>query len=248
MSGHSKWSTIKHKKALTDATRGKLFSKLTKAISVAAVTGGGTDPETNYKLKVAIDAAKAANMPKANIERVLKKAEKETDLKEVTYEGFGPDGVNIIVETATDNRNRTAQEVKTIFDRGGGRLAGPGSVSHNFSPKGLISIKKEKDSQEQMLKLIDLGVEDIEETGDGIEAYVEVNEHSITKNKLADAGFNIEFSEIVRKPKTTHKISDAKLASKVIKLLEKFNNHDDVQKVFSNIDIDDNMLDKVVAN
>lgn len=245
MSGHSKWSTIKHKKALTDATRGKLFSKLSKAISVALATGGGIDPETNYKLKVAIEAAKSSNMPKSNIERILSKASQDSNLDEVTYEGFGPDGIGVIVETATDNRNRTAQEIKSIFDRGGGRLAGRGAVSHNFNPKGLIVINKEKDFQEQMLKLIDLGVDDVEETKDGVEVYVETNELSRTKDKLSDSGFKVVSSEMVRKPKSLQKISDVKIAAKAIKLLENLDNNDDVQKVFSNLDIEDDVLNQV---
>lgn len=245
MSGHSKWSTIKHKKALTDASRGKLFSKLSKAISVAVATGGGSDPETNYKLKVTLDQAKSANMPKSNIDRILSKASQETLLVEVAYEGFGPDGIGVIVETATDNRNRTAQGVKGIFDRGGGRLAGPGAVSHNFNPKGLIVVSKERDAEEQMLKLIDLGVDEFEEEGDGIEVYVEVGDISDTKNKLVDSGFKVISSELVRKPKIMHSISDVKIAAKVIKLLESFENNDDVQKVFSDVDISEETLSKI---
>lgn len=143
MSGHSKWSTIKRQKAVTDQARGKIFSKLSKAISVAVKTGGSDNPDFNPKLRVAVETAKASNMPKSNIDRAIQRASEVGDLTEVLYEGFGPYGVGVVVEATTDNKNRTSQEIKTIFDRSGGNLGGPGSVMFNFVKKGMIIIKRQ---------------------------------------------------------------------------------------------------------
>ena len=249
MSGHSKWSTIKHKKEATDAARGKLFSKLSRAISIAVKTGGGPDPSANHKLKVAIDAAKTANMPKSNIERALRQARgKLGELEEMTYEGFGPGGINVIVEVATDNRNRTGQEIKAIFERGGGGLAGPGAVSFNFEPRGLFVVSKTGDSEEQILKLIDLGVEDVEETEDGIEVYVDPSDFSEVKKRAEDAGFKVTSAELFQKPKNLQVVSDKTLASKILSFLEKLEDHDDVQKVFANLDIPEEILKQIGVN
>ena len=245
MSGHSKWSTIKHKKAAKDITRGKLFSKLGRGISIAVKTGGGPDPASNHKLRVAIEAARAANMPKTNIERAISKASEAGNLEEVTYEGFAPEGVGVLVETATDNRNRTSQEMKAIFERGGGSMAGPGAVSFNFEPKGLIHVKKGSDAETQLLTLIDLGVEDAEESGDIVEVYTEANLLSQTKDKIDKEGFEVTNAELVQKPKTLQKVSNEASAKKTIDLLQTLEDHDDVQKVFANVDIDPEILDKV---
>ncbi len=245
MSGHSKWSTIKRKKQATDAARGKLFSKLSRAISIAVKTGGGPNPETNNKLRVVIETAKAANMPKTNIERALTKGVGGEALEEVTYEGFGPAGVNIIVEAASDNKNRTAQEIKGIFDRGGGKLGGPGSVSYNFDPKGLLVVSKGKDVEKQMLTLIDLGAEDVEETEDGVEVYVNPSDLSSCKDKIENAKFEVTSAELVQKPKTLQLIADKEKAQKVLSFLEKVEEHDDVQKVFANLDIPDQVLGQI---
>jgi len=245
MSGHSKWSTIKRKKEATDAARGKLFSKLARAISIAVKTGGGPNPNTNYKLRVAIDQAKAKNMPKANVDRALKSAEEAGSIEEITYEGFGLGGIGVIVETATDNRNRTVAEIKQLFERGGGRLGGPGSVSFNFEPRGLLVIKKNKDSENQMLKLIDLGIEDVEETEDAIEVYTEFSRLADVKKKTTNKGFNVLSAELVQKPKSYKEIKDSEKAKKALKFLEDLEEHDDVQKVFSNINIPEDILEKI---
>lgn len=249
MSGHSKWSTIKRKKEATDAVRGKLFSRLSRAISIAVKTGGGSDPSANHKLKVAVDAARAANMPKSNIERALQQARgKAGELEEMTYEGFGPGGINVIVEVATDNRNRTGQEIKAIFERGGGGLAGPGAVSFNFEPRGLFVVSKTGDPEEQILKLIDLGVEDVEETEDGIEVYVDPSGFSEAKKRAEDAGFKVTSAELFQKPKNLQVVTDKALASKTLSFLEKLEDHDDVQKVFANLDIPEKVLKQIGAN
>ena len=154
MSGHSHYATIKRKKDSTDAVKGMIFSKHSKAIQVAIKTGGSPDPDTNAKLRFTIDQAKSDNMPKANIDRILAKASEAGNLDEVTYEGYGANGIAVIVNTATDNRNRTSQEIKNIFERGGGSLAGPGAVSFNFESKGLIVLEKKSDVDEQCWYLL----------------------------------------------------------------------------------------------
>lgn len=240
MSGHSKWSTIKHQKAANDAARGKLFSKLSRAITIAARSG--PDPDMNYKLRMAIDKAKEANMPKDNMERAISKAQGGGDLEEVSYEGFGPSGIAVIVEVATDNRNRTGQEIKNLFERGGGSLAGPGAVAFNFESKGLLVVKKKGDLDTQMLDLIDLGVEDVEDTDQGIEAYVAPNELNEIRNKIEKKGYEIVTAELIEKPKSYQKITDPGQAKKVVEFLEKLEDHDDVQKVFANLDVPDGVV------
>lgn len=236
MSGHSKWSTIKRKKEATDKVRGKLFSQLSKAISVAIKTGGGNNPETNYKLKIAIDAAKSANMPKQNIDRILSKSESGS-LTEVVYEGFSPGGAGILVEVATDNTNRSAQEVKHMLEKGGGQFVSPGAVSYNFSPMGFMVINKHDDDESQMLDLIDLGVEEIDEEGDVLQVYVEPSDLHALKEKIESKGYTVESAQLIQKPKTEHTLtgSDAK---RTVVLLETLEDHEDVQNVFTNADIE----------
>ncbi len=245
MSGHSHYSTIKRQKEANDAAKGQIFSKLTRAISIAVKTGGGSNPDSNYKLKVAIDKAKALNMPKVNVERAISKGRGGGILEEVTYEGFGPEGVAVIVEVATDNRNRSGQEIKNIFEKGGGSLAGPGAVSFNFEPRGFLIVKKDKNTEEQMLTLIDLGVEDMEEMNDGIEIYVDANVLSQTREKLENKGFDVILTELVQKPKNYQSITEEKKASKILSFLDSLEKHDDVQKVFANFDIPEDILEKI---
>jgi len=248
MSGHSKWSTIKHQKEVTDQARGKLFGKLSKAISVAIKTGGGVDPDTNYKLRVAIDVAKASNMPKVNIERILSKKGEGGQFEEVSYEGFGPEGIVVIALAATDNRNRTSQEIKGIFDRAGGHLAGPGAVSYNFSPRAIMLVKKENDTEGQMLKLIDLQVEEIEETEDGIEVSVSPSKLGGIREKIENMGFSLISTELTQEPKSYQTIEDESKATRVLNFLDSLSEHDDIQKVFANVDIPENTLKKMGAN
>ena len=246
MSGHSHYATIKRQKETKDAQKGKAFSKLAREIAIAIKTGGGADPEANFKLRVAIDRARAANLPKDNIERAISNASKEGGSLDVfSYEGFGPDGVGIIVEVATDNRNRTGQELKNLFERGGGNLGSPGSVAFNFEAKGLIVVKSEKDTQDQILRLIDLGVEEVEESRDVIEAYVASDKLGEMKALLESNGFEILSYELIRKPKSLQVVSDPSLAQKNLKLLENLENQEDVQRVFTNIDVPDAVLDQM---
>lgn len=245
MSGHSKWETIKRQKKKEDLKRGKLFSKLSRAISVAVRTGGGPDPETNYKLRVAIDQAKEANMPKENIKRALSRGGgEEGDLEEAAYEGFGPGGIGVIVEVATDNRNRTSQEIKNLFERGGGNLAGPGAVSFNFEPKGVIVIKTKEEKDDMMLDLIDLGVEDLEETEDGVEAYVSPTKTSELKDKIEEKGYKVVSADLVRRPKLNKTVDGEEDAKKVLSFLEDLEDHDDVQKVFADVNIPQEIFKK----
>lgn len=233
MSGHSKWATIHRQKEANDSARGQVFSKLARAITIAAKTGGGPDPDTNFKLRVLIEKARASNMPKDNIERAISKASGGEVLDEVTYEGFGPGGIGIIVEAGTDNRNRTGNEIKNIFDKGGGKFAGPGAVSFNFEPKGQILVEKKGAEDEQMLSLIDLGAEDVEFTDDGVEVYTSPATLFEVQKKIADSGFNVKSTEMVQKPKMYQEI-DENDSEKAGKLLTNLNAHDDVQKVYTN--------------
>lgn len=236
MSGHSHYATIKRQKAATDAVKGNIFSKHAKAIMLAA--RDGADPDMNFKLRVAVDRARADNMPKDNIERAISKATTEAaSLEEVVYEGFGPSGVSVIVEAATDNKNRTAQEIKNLFAKGGGNMAGPGSVSYNFESKGFLLVKKDENAEEQMLKLIDAGVEDVVEVEDGIEVYTDPQTLSETRKKLIDGGFEIKETEIRMEPKNLQVVDDKAQADRVIKFLDSFEENNDVQKVYSNLDI-----------
>lgn len=245
MSGHSHYATIHRQKELKDAQKGQIFSKLAKEIAIA-VKSGGPDPNSNFKLRVAMDKARAANMPKDNVERAISSGSSlAANLEEATYEGFGPSGVAVIVVAATDNRNRTGQEIKNIFERAGGSLAGPGAVSFNFENKGLLLIQKSSDPETQMLGLIDLGVEDIEETDDGIEAYVSPDKLSEVRRKLEEGGFSITSAELYMKPKTFQPITDANEARRALAFLENLNDQEDVQKVYANIDVLDTVVQEI---
>ena len=243
MSGHSHYATIKRQKEARDAQKGKIFSKLARAIQIAVKVGGGVDPETNYKLRMAIDEAKTANMPKDNIERAINAGRvKAGDLEELVYEGFGPGGISVIVEVATDNRNRTGQEIKNIFEREGGGLGVPGSVSFNFEPMGLILVKKESNVDDQMLRLIDIGADDVEESGDAIEVFIKPDKLREIREKIKFSGFEINSTEVTKRPKVLQTISEPQQANKALSFLEKLEAHEDVQKVYTNLDVPDEML------
>lgn len=245
MSGHSHYATIHRQKELKDAQKGQIFSKLAKEIAIA-VTSGGPDPNSNFKLRVAMDRARAANMPKDNVERAISSGSSSAaNLEEATYEGFGPSGIAVMVSAATDNRNRTGQEVKNIFERAGGRLGGPGSVLFNFEPRGLIVVKKEGDGQEQMLKLIDIGVDDIDDTGEALEVYVPSVKTMEVKDAIEKLGFTVISAELTLKPKNMQTVSEVNEASKVLSFLDVLGEHEDVQKVYANIDIPNEVMSKL---
>ncbi len=235
MSGHSHFATIKRQKGLKDAAKGNIFGKLSKNISIAIKSGGGTNPDMNFKLRIAIDKAKEFNMPKDNIDRILKTAESKMEsIEEMRYEGFGPYGVGVIKDVVTDNKNRSAQEFKNIFEKAGGNIGGPGSVSYNFDSKGYLLVKKTEDPDSQTLSLIDLGVEDINDTEDGLEVYVQPEDLSKEKHKIEEAGFVVTRAELTMIPKNYVEVSDPDHVEKLTKFLESLEDHDDVQKVYSN--------------
>ena len=238
MSGHSKWSTIKHQKGINDARRGQLFSKLARAITIAAKVGGG-NPDSNLKLRLAMDKAREANMPKENVERAVEKGKGAAGgtLQEVVYEGYGPGGVAILVEAATDNRNRTTQEIKSIFDKAEGSLGSPGSVSFQFEQKGLILVDSvnDKDKEEKTLKIIDIdGVDDVLEIKEGIEVYTSHSNLMKVKEEIEALGISVKSAELTFKPKTPLEVEEKKL-DRIIKLINTLDEHDDTQKVYANL-------------
>lgn len=241
MSGHSKWSTIHRQKEVVDAKRGQVFTKLGNAITVAVRAGGGvTDPNTNFKLRLAIEKAKQLNMPKDNIERAVARGGGGAgggNWEEVTYEGYGPGGIAVVVEAATDNKQRTAQEIKNLMERAGGRLVGPGAVAFQFERAGLLTLIKPENAEEAILQIIDLGVEDVEEAPDAIEVYIRPESLEEIKNKLQKAGFTVSRFEIVLRPKTTVVISDPQQTQRVLAFMEKLEDQSDVQRVFANFEI-----------
>ncbi|EKE13086.1 MAG: protein of unknown function DUF28 [uncultured bacterium] len=241
MSGHSHFATIKRQKAANDSAKGNLFSKLARAIMIAAKSGG--DPDMNYKLRFEIDKAREAGMPKDNIERAITKATTEAaNLEEITYEGFGPGGIGVMIEVASDNKNRAAQEIKNLFDRAGGSMGGPNSVAFNFESKGFMMVKKTEDPDTQMLELIDAGAEDIEDVGEEFEIYVAPDKLGQINKDLTAKGFEIKETELQMKPKNFVNVSEAAVASKIIKFIDEVESHDDVQKVFTNADIPDEVM------
>jgi len=246
MSGHSKWSTIKHKKGAADKKRGALFSKLAKLIAVAA--RGGGDPEGNFSLRLIVDKAKAANMPKNNIERAIKKGTGEdksgTALEEVMYEGYGPAGIAVLIKSITDNRNRTVSEIRNLMNKGGGNMAESGAVAWMFEPKSIINITA-KANNENELKIIDAGATDYKIDGDTIEIHTDPKELAQVKNKLEESGFKIESAELSFVPKQMMKIEDLSMAKQVINFIENLEDSDEVSELFTNFDIPDEILNKI---
>lgn len=243
VSGHSKWSTIKRQKGAEDRRRGLAFSKLARVITVAA--RAGSDPESNFKLRLAIEQAKSVNMPKETIKRAIERGagyEEREEFEEASYEGYGPFGVAILVETLTDNKKRTVSALKNIFERGGGNLTSPGSVAYQFEKMGLITVKKLKDIDKAMLSIIDLGVEDVEEAIDAIEVYTKPADLEKFKAKLEGCGFEILEAQIYMRPKTVVAIKERKGAEKVLRLMENLEAQDDVQRVFANFDIKEELI------
>jgi YebC/PmpR family DNA-binding regulatory protein len=234
MSGHSHFATIKRQKAVNDAAKGNLFSKMARGIMLAAK--GGADPDMNFKLRVEIDKARDAGMPKENIERAITKATTEAaNLEEIAYEGFGPNGLNVVIEAATNNKNRTAQEMKNLFEKFGGNMGGPGSVMFNFDNKGFLFVKKTGNAEEEMLKLIDAGVDDVNESEDGIEVFVAPEHLGETRKKLQAMGFEVVETELQLKPKNTMAIETLEQEEKIMKFLDAVDENEDVQKVFTNL-------------
>jgi len=248
MSGHSKWHSIKHKKAKVDAQRGKMFTKCIRELMVAARQGGG-DPDMNPRLRTAIAAAKAINMPAENIERAIKKATGELEgvsYEEITYEGYAPCKVAVIVDCVTDNRNRTAADVRSVFNKYNGSLGSSGCVSFLFDKKGLIIIPKQNNvTEDKLLELtLDAGVEDIIEEDETFEILSEPLKLEDVKKILEDNNYKIESASVSMLPKTKVRLSETD-SEKVYKFLEALEELDDVQNVWSNADFDENFLNKM---
>ena len=247
MSGHSKWSQIKRQKGVADKKRGQTFTKLSNAITIAVRDGGGIgDPDQNFRLRLAIEKARTVNMPKENIERAIHKAQGKLegeDIQEVVYEGFGPGGVAIIVEAATDNKLRTNSDVKTIFEKNGGTLGVPGTVAYQFQNNGLLTVKKAGKSLDDIFLIAaDAGAADVEEAGDAVFVYTNPNQLMVVKNALVVSGLAIEGFELIRRPVVSVAINDKEKATRVLQLLEKLEELDDVQKVYTNVDIPDGLI------
>jgi YebC/PmpR family DNA-binding regulatory protein len=245
MSGHNKWSTIKHKKGAADAKRGKIFTKIVKEIIVAAREGGG-DPDTNPRLRIAMQAARQNNMPNNNIEKAIKRGTGELEgvsYEQYTYEGYGQAGVAIVVETLTDNKQRTVADVRHIFSKYGGNLAENGAVSWIFDQKGLIVIPKgDLDEDEVLMAALDAGAEDLQSDDDEFfEIYTAYADLHVVLGKLEEAGYTIEKAELTRVAKNTVNADD--IAEKLMRLIDKLEDCDDVQKVYANYEISDEVME-----
>jgi YebC/PmpR family DNA-binding regulatory protein len=238
MSGHSKWATIKRQKAVTDAKRGKAFTKLAKNITVAVQTGGGPDPAFNYKLRMAIDLAKSGSMPNDNIERAIKRGtgEDKNAITSVTYEGYGPAGSALIVEAVTDNSNRTLQVVRTAFEKHDGKLGEQGSVAWMFESKGEILVEKQKGTEDLSLELIDQGVEDVKESEEGLEIFTLPLDLEKVKKFIESKGIKILSSDLIMRPAQSLDLSDTDKA-KVQSLIDALTDDDDVVNVHSNVNL-----------
>ena len=245
MSGHSKWSSIKHKKGATDAKRGKIFSRLIKEVTVAARLGGG-DPSGNPRLRTAIQAAKAENMPKDNIERAIKKGTGElegTSYEEVNYEGYGPGGVAMLIDCLTDNKNRTVADIKHLFDRHGGNIGEPGCVAWMFEKKGLIILEKDKVDEEALLDLaLEAGAEDVKDGETEFEVVMEPSDFEAVREAFDAAGMTYTLAETSMIPQNTIKL-EGKKANQMLNLMDSLEDHDDISHVYANFDIPDEVLE-----
>ncbi len=248
MSGHSKWASIKHKKAGTDAKRGKLFSRLSKEITIAAKIGGG-DMDMNPRLRSAVSAAKSSNMPKENIERAVKKGTGELPgvvYEEITYEGYGPGGVGIIIECLSDNRNRATGEVRSTLDRRGGNLASNGAVSWQFNKKGFITIAASATDEDTIFTVVtDAGADDMEINDGFYEITIPVENFEDVKKAIEDAGIKTNVNELTMLPSSTVKIEKEKEAAALMRLIDALEDLDDVQNVYANFDMSQELLEKL---
>lgn len=244
MSGHSKWHSIKHKKGAADAKRGKIFTRLIREISVAARSGGG-DPDMNPRLRKAISDGKAANMPNDNIERAVKRGTGElegVDYEEITYEAYGPGGVAILIETMTDNRNRTVAEIRHLLSQNNGNLGESGSVAWMFDRKGYIVVSRESRSEEELFEIaIEAGAEDLTDDENSFEIFTDQENFESVRDSIKNAGIEAEVAQISMIPQNFIKLEGAE-AQQMFKLYEAIDDHDDVQNVYANFDIDESEL------
>ena len=250
MSGHSKWHSIKHKKAATDAKRGKAFSRINKEITIAARLGGG-DVAFNPRLRLAVERAKAENMPKENIERAIKKGTGELEgyhLEEVLYEGYGPGGVAILIETTTDNRNRTLPELRHLFTKNGGNMSEAGSVAWLFKKKGYLVVEKDKIGEEELLEIaLAAGAEDVNEDGDNWEIFTQLEGFEPVLKALQGKDVPLMVEQIGMFPQTHVKI-EGKSAQQVLRLMEALEDHEDVQNVWANFEMEESEIEAAMAS
>jgi YebC/PmpR family DNA-binding regulatory protein len=249
MAGHSKWAGIKHKKAIVDARRGKLFTKLARAITVAAKEGGG-DIEGNPALALAVQKARDASMPKDNIERAIAKGTGEgadaDALEAVMYEGYGPGGVAILVEALTDNRNRTGSEIRHLFNKHGGNLGEPGSVAYLFDKKGVVVVDGERYGEDDLMPAVDAGAEDIQMDADVFEVLTDPADLAAVRAALEEAGVEVDESQVAQRPKSLVPLDEAG-AVKLMKLIDALEDQDDVDAVHANFDVDAEILERVAG-
>jgi len=246
VSGHSKWSTIKRKKGANDAKRGKIFTKLIKEITIAAKMGGG-DPDGNPRLRAAVTAAKSENMPKDNIDRAIKKGTGDLDgaiYEEILYEGYGPGGVAVLVETMTDNKNRTVADIRHYFAKSGGNLGESGCVAWMFDKKGSITVDKEGINEEELMDIaLEAGAEDVVDEEESFQILTEPDTFNDVVDQLEKAEVKFSEATISMIPQNTIDVTEEKTARSLLRLLDNLEDHDDVQKVHANFDIDDDLMD-----
>lgn len=250
MSGHSKWANIKHKKGKQDAAKGKIFTKLGRELIVAAKMGGA-NPDGNFRLKIAIQKAKAANMPNDNIQRAIQKGaggQDNDNYEELTYEGYGPGGVAVMIKALTDSRNRTAGEIRHIFSKNGGNMGETGCVNWMFAKKGILSLDKEKvtlSEDDLMLLALECGAEDISYEEDEVQIFTETDSFQEVKEGLEREGLQFDNAEITMIPENTVEVNDLEQAKLLIRLMDYLDDHDDVQDTFTNFDIPDEIMEKL---
>ncbi len=250
MAGHSKWASIKHKKAATDAKRGQLFTKLARAISVAAREGGG-DPDANFTLAAAVEKAKGYSMPKDNIQRAIDRGtgagSGDDEIERVVYEGYGAGGAAILVETLTDNRNRTGSEVRNAFDKHNGSLGEPGSVAWQFEKKGVVVIDGERYGEDDLIAAIDAGADDVALDGDLLKVTAAPANLTAVREALDAAGVEIESAELTMEPNAVVEVESESDARSLMRLIDALDDHDDVEAVHANFDIPERLLEQVAA-
>jgi YebC/PmpR family DNA-binding regulatory protein len=249
MSGHSKWSSIKHKKGAADAKRGKLFTKLARAITVAARDGGG-DPEGNPTLAAAVQKARDASMPKDNIQRAIDRGTGEGDdaaaIESVVYEGYGPGGAAILVEALTDNRNRTGSDIRHAFEKHGGSLGEPNSVAWQFDKRGVILLDGERYGEDAELAAIDAGAEDVSEDGDVLKVMTAAGDLTTVRDALEKGGIEVQSSELSMEPQSTVEVGEGE-ALNLLRLMDSLEDHDDVDSVHANFDVSEEILERAAG-
>jgi len=250
MSGHSKWAQIKRQKGVNDSKRGQIFTKLAREIMVAARQGGG-DPESNFRLRLAVQRARQVNMPQENIQRAISRAsgtgEGATQLEEITYEGYGPGGVAIFVEAVTDNRNRTVAEVRNILTRNGGSLGANGSVAWLFDQRGVVTVNLDsQDPDEVTLQAIDAGATDVNQVDKTLEVYTDLEDLEGVRRAMEDAGLEVEAAERAFVPRTMVTLDDQK-STQVVRLIERLEDLDDVQNVSTNLDLSEELVAQLAS-